>query len=253
MPKPEELKEGVVVVTGGSRGIGASITRSALRRGFRVAALSRSGELPGGVEPYADRVTAMAADLNSEEKVRECFAALDARFGKIRALVNNAGIHRAGVSARTKTEEFESILQTNTVAAFRAMRDCYPYLKRQGGVVINIGSVFETLGAAQNASYSASKGALSALTRSLASEWARDGIILLTVAPGYVATDMNTDYLARSEVADYFARQTMIGRPAQADEVGELVAGLLDLDLALLTGQTLRADGGHSVGHGHLR
>ncbi|TQF27583.1 hypothetical protein UNPF46_30105 [Bradyrhizobium sp. UNPF46] len=253
MPKPEELKTGILVVTGGSRGIGASITRAALRRGFRVAALSRSGELPAGVEPYADRVTAVASDLNNEEQVRECFAALDARFGQIRALVNNAGIHRAGVSARTKSDDFESILQTNTVAAFKAMRECYPYLKREGGVVINIGSIFETLGAAQNASYSASKAALSALTRSLASEWSRDGIVLLNVAPGYVATDMNTDYLARTEVTEYFARQTMIGRPAQADEVGDLVAGLLDLDLTLLTGQTLRADGGHSVAHGHLR
>jgi NAD(P)-dependent dehydrogenase (short-subunit alcohol dehydrogenase family) len=191
--------------------------------------------------------------LNNEEQLKECFATIDARFGKIRALINNAGIHRSSVSARTKTEEFESILQTNTVGAFRAMREVYPYLKREGGVVINIGSVFESLGAAQNASYSASKGALSALTRALASEWSRDGIVLLTVAPGYVATDMNTEYLARPEVESYFARQTLIGRPSQADEVGELVAGLLDLDLTLLTGQTLRADGGHSIAHGHLR
>lgn len=251
MPKSSELRTGTLVVTGGSRGIGASIVRAALGRGFRVAALSRSGELPSGVESYADRVTAGACDLNNEAHVRECLAALDARFGQIRGLVNNAGIHRAGVSSRMKSDEFDLLLQTNTVASFKAMRECYPYLKRDGGVIINIGSIFETLGAAQNAFYSASKAALSAMTRSLASEWSRDKIALLNVAPGYVATDMNKEYLERPEVIDYLRRQTLIARPAYAQEVGELVAGLLDLDLMLLTGQTLRADGGHSVAHGN--
>ena len=232
------------------------MTLSILRRGFRVAAISRSGGVPPGIEESDDlygRLIVRSCDMTDDADVAACFAELDRSPGGLRALINNAGIHTAGVSARTSTADFEAILKTNTTAVFAASREAYPFLKKAGGVIFNIGSIFEALGAAQNVSYSASKGALGALTRSLASEWARDGIAVLDIAPGYVATDMNADYLAREDVKGYFARQTLIGRAAYPAEVADLIAGLLDLDLMLLTGQTLRADGGHSIAHGHIR
>jgi NAD(P)-dependent dehydrogenase (short-subunit alcohol dehydrogenase family) len=256
MPQPTVLKGGLVAVTGGSRGLGAAITVSLLRRGFRVAALSRSGAQPEGIgaDPAPqERLLVRACDVNDDGDLARCFAELDKEPGGLRALVNNAGVHTAGASAWFSTADFEAMLRTNTLAIFSASREAYPYLKKAGGVIMNIGSVFESLGAAQNACYSASKAAVGALTRSLASEWARDDIAILNVAPGYVATDMNTEYLAREDVKAYFTRQTLIGRPAQPGEVGELIAGLLDMDLMLLTGQTLRPDGGHSIAHGHIR
>lgn len=256
MPKPLTLKSGVVAVTGGSRGLGAAMTCALLKRGFRVAALSRSGSFPEGLEDgpaVRERLIVRACDVNDDADLAACFSELDREEGGLRVLVNNAGVHTMGASARYATADFEALLRTNTTAVFAASREAYPYLKRQGGLIMNIGSCMEVLGAAHNAAYSSSKAALGALTRSLASEWARDDIIVLDVAPGYVFTDMTTEYLAREDVKAYFARQTVIGRPGHAAEFGELVAGLLETDLTLLTGQTLRADGGHSVAHGHIR
>lgn len=251
----EAATRGVVAVTGASRGLGAAMARSLLRRGFVVGALSRSGAAPEGLdEAWLPRLRAMACDVTDESRLAECFEELDAAPGLgLQALVNNAGIHRSDSSASLLTRDFEDLLRTNAGGVFGASRLVYPYLKREGGAIINIGSVMEVLGAARNVAYSASKGAVGAQTRALASEWARDGIAVLNVAPGYVATDMNTDYLARADVRAYFARQTLIGRPASPEELGELVANLLQMDLMLLTGQTLRVDGGHSIAHGHIR
>ena len=256
MPNPAMLKDGIVAVTGGSRGLGAAMTRALLRRGFRVAALSRSGGTPEGLEEgpaVGEHLVVRACDVNDDAELSACFAELDRKHGGLRILINNAGVHTMGASARLATADFEAILRTNTTAVFAASREAYPYLKRHGGVIMNIGSAMEVLGAARNAAYSASKAAVGALTRSLASEWARDDIIVVNVAPGYVATDLTHEYLAREDVKAYFARQTIIGRAGESEEFGELVAGLLESDLTLLTGQSLRADGGHSVAHGHIR
>lgn len=245
----------MVVVTGASRGLGAAMVRALLARGRNVGALSRSGAVPAGLEPdWLPRLHAMACDVTDETRLAACLGQLDAAVeGGIRVLINNAGVHRADTSTRLALADFDALLRTNAGACFAAARLVHPYLRRQGGVILNIGSVMETLGAARNVAYSASKGAVGAMTRALASEWARDRIAVLDLAPGYVATDMNTGYLEREDVRDYFARQTLLGRPARPEEIGELVAGLLAMDLMLLTGQTLRADGGHSVAHGHIR
>lgn len=256
MCKPELLKAGIIAVTGGSRGVGAAISEMLLLRGFRVGCLSRSGNSPVGINgkpALCKNLITLPCDVTVEADLAKCFESLDNEAGGLRALVNNAGIHSAGASASFASSDFEMLLRTNTVAVFAGCREAYPYLKKAGGVIINIGSVFESLGTSHNACYSASKAAISALTRSLACEWARDGIVVLNVAPGYVATDLNTDYLARDDVRAYFARQAPIGRPTRSEEIGALVASLLATDLTLLTGQTIRADGGHSIAHGNIR
>lgn len=256
MPQPAVLKSGLVAVTGASRGLGAAMTTSLLRRGFRVAAISRSGAEPADVpedSALRQRLLVLACDVNNDDELARCFGELASKPGGLRAVINNAGVHTSGASAEFSSVDFEAMLRTNAMAVFSVCREAYPYLKKGGGVVINIGSVFESLGAAQNACYSASKAAAGALTRSLASEWARDDIAVINVAPGYVETDMNRQYLHREDVKAYFRRQTPLGRPARPSEIGELVGALLEANLMLLTGQTLRADGGHSIAHGHVR
>lgn len=257
MANEQAYKSGIIAVTGASRGLGAAISLALLRNGFCVACLSRTGNEPRGIDDEStlrERLITIACDVCDDVSLAACFKSLSKRDGGLRALINNAGIHASGASARFRTIDFEALLRTNTIAVFSASREAYPYLKQAGGTaIINIGSFMERIGAAHNACYSASKAAVGALTRSLAVEWARDQIAVLNVAPGYVETDLNTDYLTRDDVKAYFARQTPIGRPALPEEVGRLIANLLNSDLTLLTGQTISADGGHSIAHGNIK
>ncbi|MEP1216464.1 MAG: SDR family oxidoreductase [Marinobacter sp.] len=251
------FQEGVIAVTGASRGVGAAIANKLLANGHTVACLSRSGLAPSGYEETAEstrRMLPMKCDVTDDSSISTCLSELSKKPGGLRVLINNAGIHTQGPSAKFATEDFEHLLRTNTLAVFSACRESYPYLKEAGGgVIINIGSFFARLGASHNACYSATKAAVDALTRSLAVEWARDNITVINLAPGYVETDLNYDYLVRDDVQAYLSRQIPIGRASQPSEVGEIVAMMLRIDPMLLTGQTLYADGGHSIAHGNIR
>ncbi|WP_254919223.1 SDR family NAD(P)-dependent oxidoreductase [Oceanicola sp. 22II-s10i] len=261
--------EHAVVVTGASRGIGAQIARALHARGAAVACLSRGGTVPEGVASTAlqpdglpmdqgrnptsgPALRGYAVDITDATALADVFNRIAKDFGGIRALVNNAGVHEGGRSARVSNAAFLRMLEVNALGVFAAAREVYPHLIEQGGDIINIGSVFETLGAPMNACYSASKAAAGALTRALAAEWGPHGINVVDLAPGYVETDMNRDYMARPDVRAYLRRQTTLGRALSAEEVGVLTAQLLEMDLALLNGQTIRADGGHTVCHGLL-
>lgn len=240
-----------VIVTGANRGIGASISKELLRNGFSVACVSRRGDLPKGLEVAEDpKCRAYTCDVVDDASMRACFARVAEDFGGIRALINNAGVHSGGRSDTFASEDFLEMLNVNTVGTFAASREAYPYLKDGGGDIINIGSIFETIGAPANVCYSASKAAVGGMTRALASEWGPLGVNVINLAPGYVVTDMNAEYMARKYVCDYFKRQTTLGRALTAEEVGRMAAHLLEMDLSILNGQSIRADGGHSICHG---
>ncbi len=251
-----EYGDDLVAVTGASRGLGASIAVELAKAGFRVGCLSRRGagvesiEVPGGLQ---ERMINLACDVTDQDGIARSLVTLDGERGGLRCLINNAGIHRLGSSARFGNEDFEQILRTNVIGTFAMCRAAYPYLcARGGGAIINIGSFFDRLGVPRNTAYGASKAALGSITRSLAAEWARDGIAVINVAPGYIETDLNHDYLARDEVKAYFARRVSIARPGQPEEVADFIVRLLGGDLTLLTGQTIYLDGGHAIDHGRI-
>jgi NAD(P)-dependent dehydrogenase (short-subunit alcohol dehydrogenase family) len=228
-----------IIVTGASRGIGQAIAIELDRRSFEVIALSRSGKSAVG--------TGMVCDMTDENSIASAIASIGEQGGLV-GLVNNAGAHQTRRSAELSLLEFESCMRLNASAVLVASREIYPYLRQSGeGLIVNIGSFFDRLGVRENLAYCASKAAVGAITRCLASEWARDGIKVLDVAPGYIETDLNRHLLADEKVLSWLKRRVPVGRPGDANEVARLVGALFSEKIGFLTGETIYVDGGHGV------
>jgi NAD(P)-dependent dehydrogenase (short-subunit alcohol dehydrogenase family) len=242
----------VVAVTGASRGIGASIVAELAGRGFTVGCLSRRGQGPEerDIDPaLAARFVNVACDVTDEASVKEAFATLAGRTGRIDGLVNNAGIHLDGKSATLATGVFDEVMNTNARAVFVACREVYPHLEARGGAIVNIGSFFDKLGVKRNLAYCASKAAVGAITRCLAVEWASKGIRVLDVAPGYIETDLNREALGAGPLKAFLESRIPTGRPGTPGDVARLVASLFAEDIPFLTGETLYIDGGQGMAH----
>jgi NAD(P)-dependent dehydrogenase (short-subunit alcohol dehydrogenase family) len=234
------MAEGQIIVTGASKGIGASIAIELARRGMEVVCLSRSGSAPAG--------RGVTCDMTDELAVRGAFAEI-ASAGPIAGLVNNAGVHIGGAIATLSTVDFEETMALNATAVMVAAREIYPYLREAGGIIVNIGSFFDKMGVRDNLAYCASKAAVAAMTRCMAVEWAADGIRVVNVAPGYIATDLNRDYLARPKVRDWMANRIPVGTTGTVDDVARLVAVLCAERIGFLTGETIYIDGGQGINH----
>lgn len=234
------MPEDRIIVTGASRGIGAAIVTELAGRGFDVIGLSRSGEVPAG--------TGRVCDMTDEAQVRDTLAEVAAE-GLVNGLVNCAGIHVGGPSATLETATFEKVMRLNATAVMIACREAYPHLRLSRGAIINIGSFFDKMGVVDNLAYSASKAAVGAITRTLAVEWARDGITVLNVAPGYIETELNRDFLAREKVQGWMKRRIPVGAPGRPEEVARLCAAILCERIAFMTGETIYVDGGQGMHH----
>jgi NAD(P)-dependent dehydrogenase (short-subunit alcohol dehydrogenase family) len=244
---------GVIAVTGASRGLGAAISLELARRGFVVGCLSRRGRGPEDVAVPADvapRLINLTSDVTEEPTITSALGALAARPEGLRGIVNNAGIYHTGPSQMLTSADFENVMRTNATAVLAVCREAYPHLvARGGGIIVNLGSFFDKLGVPRNLAYSASKAAVGAITRCLAVEWAPRGITVVNVAPGYVETDFNREFLGRPEVQEFLRRRIPVRRTGTATEVARLVAMLFTEQIGYLTGETIYADGGHGIAH----
>jgi NAD(P)-dependent dehydrogenase (short-subunit alcohol dehydrogenase family) len=133
------------------------------------------------------------------------------------------------------------------VSALVVAQAARPHLAGAGGVIVGIGSFFDKLGATGSLAYSASKAALASVNRTLAVEWARDGVSVVTVAPGYVLTELNAEWLADEELRSKVERRIPTGRVGSAEEIGRFVAMLILDDVPFLTGETIYIDGGQGI------
>ena len=234
------MPEPCVIVSGASKGIGAAIAVELDRRGLAVVGLSRSGESAAG--------EGHVCDMTDETAVTERIAAIGAARG-IAALVNNAGLYIGEPTAELKTETYDQVMDLNAKAVMIASREAYRFLKEGGGKIVNIGSFFDKMGVPHNLPYCASKAAVAAMTRCMAVEWADDVIAVMNVAPGYIETDLNTDYLGREKVRKWLAGRIPTGAPGKPEDVARLVAALICEDIPFLTGETVYIDGGQGMNH----
>jgi NAD(P)-dependent dehydrogenase (short-subunit alcohol dehydrogenase family) len=231
----------VVLITGGSRGIGLACAHRFAALGDRVAVTYKASPPPPGL-------FAVKCDVTSAESVDAAFSAVEAEFGPVEVLVSNAGITKDGLLLRMSEIDFSSVVDANLTAAYRvAKRATQGMLRARAGRIILMSSVVGLLGSAGQANYAASKAGLVGLARSLARELGSRSITVNVVAPGPVETDM-TATLGDKRLAELTAA-VPLGRMASTDEIAGVVAFLASADAAYITGAVIPVDGGLGMGH----
>jgi NAD(P)-dependent dehydrogenase (short-subunit alcohol dehydrogenase family) len=231
----------VVLITGGSRGIGLACAQRFLALGDRVAVTYNSSPPPEGL-------FAVKCDVTDPDSVDAAFKAVEAEFGPVEVLVSNAGITKDGLLLRMSEADFTTVVDANLTAAYRvAKRATQGMLRARAGRIIFMSSVVALLGSAGQANYAASKAGLVGLARSLARELGSRSITVNVVAPGPVETDM-TAALGDKRVAELTAA-VPLARMASADEIAGVVVFLASPDAAYITGAVIPVDGGLGMGH----
>lgn len=231
----------VVLVTGGSRGIGLAVAR-------RFASLGDSVAVTYNSNPPPDDLFGVRCDVTSTEQVEAAFAAVEEKFGPVEVLVSNAGITKDTLILRMPEADFASVIDANLTAAFRvAKRATQGMLRQRKGRIILMSSVVGLLGSAGQSNYAASKAGLVGLARSLARELGSRSITVNVVAPGPVATDM-TAALGEERLRT-LTESVPLGRMAAPEEIAGVVAFLASPDAGYITGAVIPVDGGLGMGH----
>jgi 3-oxoacyl-[acyl-carrier protein] reductase len=231
----------VAFVTGGNRGIGLAIATKFKNEGYQVVVSYRSGAAPVGFD-------GVDMDVTDSESVNAAVASIEAKYGQIDVLVANAGITKDGLAMRMSDEDFESVVETNLIGAFKVARACTRgMLKRKSGRMIFVGSVVGMLGSAGQVNYAATKSGLIGMARSFARELGSRGITANVVAPGFVDTDM-TAVLDEARKAEIIGA-VPLARFCSPEEVAGVVAFLASPDAAYISGAVIPVDGGLGMGH----
>lgn len=247
MPSDEPAPGRRVAITGGGSGIGAVTGRLLAERGWRVAVLDLDGDAARrtAADIGEERAVWLAGDVADPEAVEALMAKMDAAWGGIDDLVNNAGTWDHAPLLDLSLERWRRVFEVNFFAAVGASNAAVRRMG-QGGAIVNVSSVLGQVGAPTRGPYCVSKAALISLTRIQAIEWAGRGIRVNAVAPGYIIND-TTRTMAAEGGFDKVAveRRTPMGRFGSEEEVAEAIAFLLDPQRSgYVTGHTLEVNGG---------
>jgi 3-oxoacyl-[acyl-carrier protein] reductase len=239
----------VVLVTGGSRGIGKAVVEEFSAAGYGVAfTYSSNAEaanaLVESLRSQGRAAAAYQADVRDFARAKEAIAQAQKDVGEIHVLVNNAGIKRDGAFAGMTPEAWRDVIDTNLGGTFNYTRLLMRELMLRSGVIINMTSVSGQQGMAGQTNYSASKAGIIGFTRSLAKEVARFGVRVNAIAPGFIETDMTG--AIDENVRKKLYSQIPMGKPGSARDVARLAVYLASDDAAYVTGQIWTMDGGLS-------
>ena len=244
------MKEKVILVTGGSRGIGAAIVSRFAKEGSRVYFTYHSSEdaakaLVGSLGKKAG-VSYLRCDVRDRNTVEETVNKILEKEQRLDVLVNNAGIIRDNLFLTLSDEDWKEVLETNLGGVYTFCKAAAKTMITQGaGRIINISSVVGELGGVGQANYAASKGAINAFTKSLAAEFAAKNVTVNAVSPGMVNTEMSLP--VRSVYGQKLKERIPLGSFAEPEEIASVVFFLASEEARYITGQIINVDGGLSL------
>ena len=231
----------VVLVTGGSKGIGRAIAEAFRDAGYRVAATYRSGGVPEGV-------LGVPCDITDQGQVDQAFAQVEAELGPVEILIANAGVTKDTLLMRMTDDDWQSVIDTNLTGTFRVVRRASrPMMRGRFGRIILISSVVGLLGSPGQINYSSSKAALVGMARSLTREIGSRNVTTNVIAPGFIETDM-TAVLPEETIADY-TKRIPAGRLGSVDDVAQAALFLAGDHAGYISGAVIPVDGGLGMGH----
>ena len=235
----------VAIVTGGSKGIGASIVKKLAQNGYIVVLnYNKSEKEAKEIENKFDNIYSYEADISNYDEVKGLIDFTINKFGKIDLLVNNAGIDLVKTINDTSIEEFDKIVKTNLYSAFYTSKEVSNYMiKKKSGKIINISSIWGIIGASCEMAYSVSKAGLDAMTKSLAKELGPSNIQVNSIAPGIIDTDMNK-FLTKEE-KEQIISEIPLEHIGNVEDVADCVLFLANAEY--ITGQVIQVNGGWNI------
>lgn len=244
---------GVLVVTGGSRGIGAAIAKHGAKAGYKVCVnyrerADKAEEVVAAIAAAGGEAVAIQADVSQDDQATRLFAEVDQALGPVTALANNAGIMRVESIEDMTAEMLNQLWATNITSAFICAREAVKRMARRhggsGGSIVNLSSIAGKKGGrGQRVHYAASKGALNILTIGLATEVAGEGIRVNSVLPGLIDTDMHNPWGGKKRI-ETIGPTIPLGRAGVPDDVGAAVIWLMSDQAGFITGELLEVGGG---------
>jgi NAD(P)-dependent dehydrogenase (short-subunit alcohol dehydrogenase family) len=246
------LEDKIALITGGAAGIGRAIAETFAREGAEVVIADRNAEdgeaAAAGIVTKNGAAVAHATDVSDSAQVKALMDRVAELHGRLDILVNNAGIGERSDFRHLDDEAWDRVWQVNVDGTVRCSREAFGLLRKSGKAsVINISSLMANKHTRQMSAYSASKGAISALTRSLAVEYAPYGIRVNHLAPGYIDTDMIGRFTGNPLIAKLLLGQTPLRRFGVAQDVANAALFLASDEAAYITGAGLSVDGGMAV------
>jgi len=238
----------IALVTGASSGIGAQTVKLFSSLGAKViAAARREDRLQDLANQYPD-VMAVRCDVGVEADCKNLVDTIINEYGKIDILINNAGISDPIPALEEDLDQFKRVIQIDLISCFHLAQLCAQHMETQetGGAIVNVASIHGFVGSSPNnqPGYTAAKGGLINLTRELALEWARHGIRVNAIAPGYISTELTDEMIAGERGRKWIERNTPMRRPGEVNELDGAMLLLASDAGSYITGETIAIDGG---------